>query len=737
MNERQPIPMDGADASGSIDQTQIFSALARRKYFILGSTALAFLAALAFVTLVKPRYTADAKVLVENQENYFTRPEKVAGASDQGLSPDSEAVQSQVQIVQSRDLARRAIKELGLVNNKEFDPQAEGGGSIGRVLVMLGLARNPASVSAEDRVLDAYFEKLTVLSPPKTRIVSVEFSSNDPDLAARGANKIADLYIETQSAAKRETARQIAASLDSQIAELRIRLAEAETRSEAFRVKSGLLVGANNLSITAQQLGDINAQLSVARSQQADAQAKARLIRDMVRQGRIGDVPDIANNDLMRRISEQRVTLKSQLALESRALLPGHPRIKELSAQIAELDGEIRIAADKAARALENDGKIAGSRVENLQATLETQKRAAGVANADDVTLRAYESQARLLKEQLEGSTAKYQEALARQAALSTPADARIVSRAVAPSQPSFPKKVPILVAATVAGLVFSLGGVVAAEILTGRAVPGSAPFPAPLPVPSGRANMPIFARLRRRHAAPAADVDVEPKPDAPEFPPAPAPALAPALDQPAGLPVMADIDSELAEKIAAAGPSGTAIVSLMAGIARDQAELLAVKAVALARALSRDSRAILVNLDRDGVAIDQMAGAVSAPGLSDLLQGGHSFAEVIHLDALTRLHVLPFGGGRAVEGDGGLDMALDALCETYDHVILAAPAIATSDLASALAPYADFAVLRAPAGADGLAARAAYDEMRKAGAGEVLLLIDAPTAPRSAVSAA
>lgn len=742
MSERVRQEAEGALASGSIDQNQIARAVLRRKLFILGSTALAFLAGLAFVTLVKPRYTADAKVLVENQENYFTRPDK-SNVADGGVLPDSEAVQSQVQLVQSRDLARRAVRELNLVNNREFDPMADGGGSLGRVLVMLGLQRNPAAASAEDRVLDAYFEHLTVLSPPKTRIVSIEFSSSDPQLAARGANAIADIYLDTQSKAKRDSARQIAASLSSEIADLRGKLAESEARAESFRLKSGLLVGANNLTITAQQLGDVNSQLTLARGQQADAQAKAKLIRDMVRQGRIGDVPDVANNELMRSLSAQRVALKAQLARDSRTLLSGHPQIKELTAQIADLDTEIRVAAEKTVRTLENDARIAGGRVDNLKATLEAQKRIAGAANSDDVTLRSYESEARLLKEQLEASTAKYQEALARQAAASTPADARIVSRAIEPSQPSFPKKAPILTAATLAGLVFSLGAVVAGELLSGRAaLPLADAPPLPDPAPAGRPGARIFARLRRARGSAPVPVDSPAFETAPAYVPdapavTPPPPSPPPFEPAHALPAFADVETELAERIAGAGASGQAIVTLVAGLDHSRTQALAAKAIALSRALARGGRAILANLDADSVALDRLAGAPNAPGLCDLLSGECSFAEAIHRDGLTRLHVLPHGGARNIDGQDGLDLILDALCETYDHLVLVVPAIEVSNLASTLAPYADFVVLSAPSGAQDLAARAAYDELRKAGAGDVLVLIDAPSAPHGSVNAA
>ena len=64
---------------------------------------------------------------------------------------------------------------------------------------------------------------------------------------------------------------------------MRKKVAEAESKVEDFRAKSNLLVGTNNTTLSAQQLGDVNAQLAAARAQKADAEAKAKLIRDMLR----------------------------------------------------------------------------------------------------------------------------------------------------------------------------------------------------------------------------------------------------------------------------------------------------------------------------------------------------------------------------------------------------------------------------------------------------------------------
>ena len=455
-------------ASDDIDVAGIGRAISRRIWLIVVFTLLCAAAMTVFVNIIKPRYTAEARLLVENQESYFTRPEKSTANDFTNIDP--EGVSTQVQIVTSRDVGRKVVRDLNLQGNPEFDPLAEPSGPISRVAILLGLKRDPTRQSPEDRILEAYLDKLTAFSPPKTRVISIEFQSKDPDLAATAANKIAEAYISMQRDTKRASAKSAAGALQTLISDLRVKVAHAEAEAEAFRAKHGLLPVSSNVNMTTQQLADTTTQLSSARNAQADAQAKAKLIRDMIRQGRVSEVPDVAANDLVRRLSEQRATLRAQIASESRTLLEGHPRMQELIAQLRRVDLELTSAADKAARTLENDARLAGARVQNLQASLEKQKQVSGVAGADEVQLREFERTARLLKDQLESATARYQEAVARDAANTTPADARIISYAVAPQNPTFPKKMPLIAFALLGGLVASMAYVVAAELLTGKA---------------------------------------------------------------------------------------------------------------------------------------------------------------------------------------------------------------------------------------------------------------------------
>lgn len=709
---------DAGSAQGEIDLGQIADALSRRRRIVIGVTLAAFLGALVFVNVVKPRYTAEARVLLENQESYLTRADK---ERDPAAAPDAEAVQSQIQMLTSRDLARRVLKSLELQGNSEFDPLADGMGLGVRIGVMLGFLRDPSKLAPEERMLDAYFEKLLVLSPTKTRVLQIEFSARDPDLAARAANAIASSYIDMRREAKRENARDAAQSLSPLLADLRERLAEAEAKVESFRSRSGLFAGTNNVSIATQQLGDLTNQLSLSRTAMADAEAKARLVRDMLRQNRVGEIPDVANNEMIRRIGEQRVSLRAQLALESRTLLSGHPRIKELQAQLADLDADWRRAAERTARTLENESRIAAARVENLARAMEEQKRVAGAAGADEVQLRELERAARVLKDQLEADSAKYQEALAREGPKASPADARVIQRAVAPPTPSFPKKVPITAFATIAAFVLAVGSIVAIELLSGRArIAGPATPPTPEEEEEALEAPPqLHIAAQRREPAFAAPEE-EPQRTAIAAPPE---QRAPELEDRSRAP-----RSSVVGRIDAARMSALSVKVLMVGCADPERSFES--AVALSRSLARRGLAILVAADAgaEGELYDRLVPDVDRArplGLAELSSGAATFAEAIHRDLDSRLHVMP-GGDAAAERHRDAEPVLAALAQTYDFIVFATR---SHERAMVLAPYFDMALV---SGGE-RAAEAVIDGLAQAGVSDAFLLEEESRADASA----
>ena len=446
-------------APRGLDLPRLIAAVSTRKRWIVLPTLAAFLCALAFVAIVKPRYTATAKVMLQNGDNYFTRPEKAIADSSSLI--DDMTVESEAEAAKSPDVERQAMAKLTPEDLAEFS----GGGGW-----FAALTHRDAPL--EDRQLEAFGKRVDIYPQTKTRVLLFEFSSVDRARAARAANALAQAYLNSQRQAKDAEARSASQWLSGEIDSLRAKVATAETRVEALRGRSGLLPGASGVSVPSQQLGEIATQIASARAAETAATAKAAALRDMVRSGRLDDVASVANDESLRRYAESRVAMKAQLAELGRTLLPGHPRMKELQGQLAGLEQEIRAAAMKRVRGFEDDARIAAVQVKSLQQAVTSQAQTVTASDADQVKLRELEIDAKTAREQLESYLTKYREAISRNADNAVPANGRIIAFAMTPVTPTYPKLGPTLLLAPLAALFVSLGLVIAAILLSDGAAP-------------------------------------------------------------------------------------------------------------------------------------------------------------------------------------------------------------------------------------------------------------------------
>src|SRR5262249_50099370 len=148
----------------------------------------------------------------------------------------------------------------------------------------------------------------------KSRVIAVEFSSADPELAALAANAVAQAYLELQQIVRQDQTRTAVQWLGGEGDNLRKRGGDAQGKVEGLRARSNLFVGTNNTTLSSQQLGELNTQLGLARSQKADAEAKAKMIHSLLKSGQPLESSDIVNSELLRRLAEQGATLRAQLA---------------------------------------------------------------------------------------------------------------------------------------------------------------------------------------------------------------------------------------------------------------------------------------------------------------------------------------------------------------------------------------------------------------------------------------
>jgi uncharacterized protein involved in exopolysaccharide biosynthesis len=634
---------------GDIDLRAIWETLVRKRMWVIAPTALAFVLSLLAVNMITPRYKSEARILIDGRENVFLRPN--GERSEERGSLDAEAVTSQVQLLLSRDLAREVIKANKLAELPEFDPVLRGISPLKTLLALFGIGRDPFRMTPEERVLEAYYERLTAYAVDKSRVMVVEFQSRDPELAARVTNSIADGYLVLQQAARQNQAKAASQWLLIEIESLRKKVADAEARVEEFRSKSNLFVGTNNTTLSNQQLGELNTQLNNARALKSDAESKSRLIREMLQSGKPIEASEVLNSELVRRLSEQRVTLRAQLAEQSSTLLGGHPRIKELKAQILDIDRQIREEANKISRSLENDARIASARADGLNGSLDQLKRQATSTNGQDVQLRAYEREAKAQRDLLESYLAKYREATTRENIEAVPTDGRVISRAIVSNTPAFPKKLPTVLIATLAMLMLSAGYIATGELLR-MTVPRS--------VTSMQAPM---APLRDTHP-----------------------------QMPAGI-------MEIERLVAMLRQGGNASRKVTV-IGAHQDESVTLVALTLARLLSRSSKVVLVDLAMASPTLAAVSTDPSSPGLTELMQGSASFSEIITKDRLSGVHIVGAGqepGQRQLLQLPRINLAVDALSRAYDYVVLDA-GTATDLPASVIAAQAHAVIIPDPA---------------------------------------
>jgi uncharacterized protein involved in exopolysaccharide biosynthesis len=698
-----------ATESGDLDLRTLGQALSRKKAWIIVPTVLAAVLSMMAVNLVAPRYRSEARILIDGRENVFLRPN--GERNEERTSLDPEAVTSQVQLVLSRDLAREIIRKNKLAERPEFDPVLQGITPLKSVLALLGVVRDPFSMTPEERVLDAYFDRLTAYAVDKSRVIVVEFQSRDPELAARVANSIVDGYLVLQQDARQAQAKSASQWLSGEIESLRRKVADAESRVEDFRSKSSLFIGTNNTSLSNQQMGELNTQLNNARALKSDAENRARLIREMLQSGRPIEASEVLNSELTRRLSEQRVTLRAQLAEQSSTLLDNHPRIKELKAQLADLDHQIRDEAGKLSRSLDNDARIAGGRVESLSASLDQLKKLATSSNGQDVQLRALEREAKAQRDLLESYLAKYREANTRENIDAAPADGRIISRAIVSNTPAYPKKLPVVLLATLATFLLSTG-----LIVTGALLRMTAPR-------SPTAVIPPMATVRAPEAATAVAIEAIEVVQLTE----PAPPISPALPEAKG--DLSEIE-QLARKLREAGEPGQKVTIL--GTAAGEG--VALTALTLARLLAGDARVVVVDLASSSPTIPAVSVDPAAPGLAELMLGEASFAQIITKDRLSRVQLVSAGRSgfdRALLQSPRLSLAIDALLQVYDHVLIDAGA--ASDLPAELLMAKARAVVVPDASMTQHARTLMQDQLKAVGFSDVTML-SRPVAPSSAV---
>lgn len=651
--------LNNAQQDVDIDLAGLFRAVWSRKGRILAITVLAAGAAFVGSNLIAPSYQSETRLLIEARSPSIGANPGANAADTQPLLDELNVV-SQVQLLRSVDLIKQVARDLKLYELQEFDPDTNPS-ALSDILVLLGVKKNPLDMAPEDRVLKVFQEKLQVYQVEKSRVIGIQMTSKDPRLAAAIPNKMAEVYQAIQSGAKLDSTSEATRWLEPEIANLREKVREAEQKVAEYRASSGLLRTSDTQNFATQQLNDISLELARVRGQRADAEAKAQSVRAALKAGRPTDTLEaVANSPVVQRLKETESGIRSQLTDLSTTLLDGHPRLKALRAQLAGIQEQIRQESARVASSLDNEAGVAGLREDELMRQLNQVKAESARAGEDEVGLKALEREATAQRQLLETYLARYREASSKLDMAATPADARVISRASEPLEPSFPKVLPITIVVAMASLILSAVVVMLMELFSGRAfrpVGAEAPRQAETgAAPSGpSASVPPAS-------VPASLLDVAPDDELIE-------EMEKTVVLPAPVGEGAEFSVESVARYLAGSETRIAFAISPSGDDGSTATVMLAREIA-----ETGKRVILIDMTGSGCPTALMAPERGLPGITDLLCGEADFSDVLHADRLSDAHIVPQGASdirRAMRGADRLSIIIDALAGAYDLVIV------------------------------------------------------------------
>jgi succinoglycan biosynthesis transport protein ExoP len=456
----------GKDQGDYFDVRSILAAVRRQLKIILLCALFGALAGILFVTTSVPLFTATTSIMMDRRQ--VRAVQDVSAVTEVGLVDPSIVVDSQVEILKSEKIALAVVDGLDLTDDQMFWTNdgwllswlSRSADRTVRSLISL-VGDKPASTPDEARAREtarwtaAYrlLRRTTIGRVGNTYLISISYTGANADQSARIVNAYVEAYLTDQLEGKYDSTRRANAWLLARLEDLRQKAVDSDLAVQQFRATNSLIAVGGQL-VTDLQLSELNTQLATARGDVARTGARLDRIRYVLRtnqvEASIGEGPkDNVINDLQTRHIESG---RREAEITAR-FGPDHERAVQYRSEKAQIRNQILSELESVAQSYESDFEVAKARLEELQRNVNNLISVAAGANAKLVRLRELERAADTYKGLYDIFTQRYQQTIQQQ---SFPLnDARVVTPATPPLQPSQPKPlVSIVLSALVGALI-------------------------------------------------------------------------------------------------------------------------------------------------------------------------------------------------------------------------------------------------------------------------------------------
>ncbi len=669
----------GAGLADQFDLRRLANMFRRRSRLFAAVAALVFVAVVLVTMTATPMYTATANVMLDTRAEQVVNVEAVLS----GLPADSSVVDTEVEILKSRRLAERVVNALQLDKDPEFNSAlrspglvAMARGSVRSAVAMVSPreAQDPAVAEqkAHERVVNSVLSRLSVRRLGLTYVINVSFESEQAPKAATIANKFAELYLLEQLEAKFDATQQATNWLNSRLEGLREQVLTAEAAVQQYKIANNLLSAAGT-NLTETEISNYNQSLAEARAQVAEDEARLSTARSQLARGSTGDdLGEALSSPVIQQLRQQRATVSSRVADLQGRYGDRHPEMLTANRQLSDIDSQIQAEIQRIISNLEAKVQVSRQRAGAIGGSLSSARGTLAGNNQALVRLNELERTAEASRTLYESYLNRYKETSSQQGIEQS--DARVVSQATIPTGQSSPK-VPLNLAL---GLVLALGcgvaGVVLAEMLD-AGLATAEDVEQRLDV-SYLGAIPLLASVAEGRTSAPIDYVIE----------KPLSSFAEAFRN-----LRASVMySRLGESVKV-----VAITSALPG------EGKTTTSVCLARSAAQQGNSvILIDCDLRRRSVNRMFGEEPQRGLIEVLAGEATLEEVLTIDSVTGVRLLPLAKSsltpKDVFGSAAMDRLLDQLRASYDLIILdTAPVLPVADT-RVLAPKADAVVFLA-----------------------------------------
>lgn len=450
----------------TIDLLKFWRVIWRAHWKIAWLMLVACALAMATLSLIPSQYIGTTTLLIKEKTPPLLAFQQVTDSS----SGTVDYLQTQLALLQSRDLAERAVKKLNLTTNPVTDPRQQPQSwftprtwlanlDLGQWLPALDFLMpqqvTPTETDIFNEVTQNLMKRTDVKFVGKSQLLSIEVLLPDPDLAAATANAIAQGFIDSQFDNSLKSSQTNASWMNSRLVELRNNLRIAENKLQAYREEQGLVdvggvatISANELEMTGNRMIDARRNLAEAESRYRQVQALSN--GDL---SRLSSVPAVLSNALVQKFQAQQAKAQAKVEELSGRYGPKHPTLIAALAELRTATDSLRLQVRQVVASIEQDYQLAKASESSLHKSFNSNK-----TQIQDISRKEF--QLREFQREVDSSRALYETFITRLKETAATSDmdstkARIVDPAIAPLEPSKPRKTLIMViVAIVAALI-------------------------------------------------------------------------------------------------------------------------------------------------------------------------------------------------------------------------------------------------------------------------------------------